>query len=98
MFWVGYFTLQTTVVCQDKQSFAVAIQTACGINLGDVNEFGQGFAGAALGALVGELRQNVKGFVEQYGACHGVVFARPADLGNVQYAKNPPNKRRAFGV
>ncbi len=58
---VGEAVLQFAVVGQEKQAFAVVIQTADRVYAGHGNEVRQ----SSFGSLAGELAQNVERFVEE---------------------------------
>jgi len=61
VFRVSNACLQTTVIGQQQQPFAVAIQTTGRIHPGDVDKVTQGCAPIS----VGELGQHIKGFVQR---------------------------------
>jgi len=62
------FVLQRTGVCQHQQAFAVKIESTGYLNIRDVDVALERCAAV----LVGELRENVAWFVEQYYAAYGV--------------------------
>lgn len=66
VFGVGDLCLKTPVIGEQKEPFAVAVQTSCRVHTGLVDKVRQRRARRAGGAFVGELTQNAKGFVEQY--------------------------------
>src|SRR3569623_1308334 len=65
--------LQTTVICEHHETFAVAVESTGRIHARHCNEIGEGGAAGA----VGELAEHVVRFVEQYDLGHGFWSREP---------------------
>src|SRR3569833_2751947 len=65
--------LQTTVICEHHETFAVAVESTGRIHARHCNEIGEGGAAGA----VGELAEHVVRFVEQYDLGHGIWSREP---------------------
>ncbi len=72
MFWVGQSFDERAVVGEQEQAFAVAIQSPCGVDVGDVDKF---FERGMPRTFICKLREHAIWFVEE-NISHGYNHTR----------------------